>query len=158
MATRAPVVLIRLRLVGFLQVRFTNIEEREKAWRGERAEALAQLEKEKEVVEILEEKKSTRLQCCIEVVRAELFAEVQKKGESMAAKLDLVSWQAFKLNFRAFCFNCNQDKLVSLICIQDKLRQTLNLPLKVKQAVKEEMRGELATKVSTSYENYLSSL
>ena len=56
MATRPPVVLIRLRLVGFLQVRFTNIEEREKAWRGERAEALAQLEKEKEVVEILEEK------------------------------------------------------------------------------------------------------
>ena len=48
-------VLVRLRLVGFLQVRFTNIEEREKAWRGERAEALAQLEKEKEVVEILEE-------------------------------------------------------------------------------------------------------
>ena len=56
MATRAPVVLVRLHLVGFLQVRFTSIEEREKAWRGERAEALAQLEKEKEVVEILEEK------------------------------------------------------------------------------------------------------
>ena len=37
-------------------MRFTNIEEREKAWRGERAEALAQLEKEKEVVEILEKK------------------------------------------------------------------------------------------------------
>ena len=53
MATKAPVVLIRLRLVGFLQVRFTNIEEREKAWRGERAEALAQLEKEREVVESL---------------------------------------------------------------------------------------------------------
>ena len=56
MATRPPVVLIRLHLVGFLQARFTNIEERERAWRGERAEALAQMEKEKEVVEILEEK------------------------------------------------------------------------------------------------------
>ena len=109
MATRPPVVLIRLRLVGFLQVRFTNIEEREKAWRGERAEALAQLEKEKEVVEILEEKKSTRLQCSIEVVRAELLVEVQKKGESMAAKLDLVRWQAFKINFRVVSFHCNQD-------------------------------------------------
>ena len=109
MATKAPVVLVRLHLVGFLQVRFTNIEEREKAWRGERAEALAQLEKEKEVVEILEEKKSTRLQCCIEVVRAELLAEVQKKGESLAAKLDLVSWQAFKINFRVVSFDCNQD-------------------------------------------------
>ena len=103
-------VLVRLHLVGFLQVRFTSIEEREKAWRGERAEALAQLEKEKEVVEILEEKISTRLQCCIEVVRAELLAEVQKKGESLAAKLDLVSWQAFKINFSVVSFNCNQDK------------------------------------------------
>lgn len=56
MATKAPVVLVRLHLVWFLQVRFTNIEEREKAWREERAEALAQLEKEKEVVEILERK------------------------------------------------------------------------------------------------------
>ena len=42
------------------------------------------------------------------MVRAELFAEVQKKGESMAAKLDLVSWQAVKINFRV-SFNCNHD-------------------------------------------------
>jgi len=55
-----------------MEVRFTNIEEREKTWRGERAEALAQLEKEKEVV------------------RAELLADVQKKGEQMAVKLDKV--------------------------------------------------------------------
>ena len=101
-------VLVRLHLVGFLQVRFTSIEEREKAWRGERAEALAQLEKEKEVVEILEKKCRHDCNCDIEVVRAELLAEVQKKGQSLAAKLDLVSWQALKINFRAFCFNCNQ--------------------------------------------------
>ena len=34
-------------------MRFTNIEEREKTWRGERAEALAQLEKEKEVMMVM---------------------------------------------------------------------------------------------------------
>ena len=45
------------------------------------------------------------------MVRAELFAEVQKKGESLAAKLDLVSWQAFTINFRVVSFDCNQDKL-----------------------------------------------
>ena len=49
------------------------------------------------------------LQCCTEVVRAELLAEVQKKGESLAAKLDLVSWQAFRINFGVASFNCNQD-------------------------------------------------
>ena len=48
------------------------------------------------------------------MVRAELLAEVQKKGESVAAKLDLVSWQEFKINFRVVPFDCNQDN-------QDKL-------------------------------------
>ena len=49
------------------------------------------------------------LQCCTEVVRAELLAEVQKKGENLAAELDLVSWQAFKINFGVVSFNCIRD-------------------------------------------------
>ena len=45
------------------------------------------------------------------------------------------------------------------LSIAIKISKTnLNLPLKVKQAVKEEVRGELATKVSTAYDNYLSSM
>ena len=106
-----------------------NIEEREKTWRGERAEALAHLEKEKEVIiiiiiidiiisiiimiaimtimmmhtimMIIVESVHTSIYrplclnltwCCIvlKVVRADLLAEIHKKGESLAAKLDKV--------------------------------------------------------------------
>ena len=45
------------------------------------------------------------------MVRAELLVEVQKKGESLAAKLDLVSWQAFEINFRVVSFSQTAETL-----------------------------------------------
>jgi len=101
-----------------MEVRLRNIEEREKTWRGERAEALAHLEKEKEVV------------------RADLLAEIHKKGESLAAKLDKVK-QSVKDEMR--------EELATKACLREAVE---TVPGAVKSVV-----GSLPVLLISAFKN-----